>query len=57
MSVKKTEDFLYFQNKASHYHNIVKAKSRLDDKIHESLLHTVDYHDIKNIKKHQPHLR
>jgi hypothetical protein len=57
MSIKKTEDYVYFQNKASHYSNIIKAKSRLDMSQPRSLRKTIDYHDIRNAKKHQPHLR
>jgi hypothetical protein len=57
MSLKKSEEYYYFQNKASHYNNIINIKSRLDTKPPLTLRKTIDYHDIKNAKKHLPHLR
>lgn len=56
MSLKKSEEFFYFQNKASHYHNIRTAKSKLDNTPPQSFSQTIDYHQIKP-NNHQPSLR
>lgn len=33
MSINKSEEFVYFQNKAKHYDNIKKAKPAVKDKL------------------------
>jgi hypothetical protein len=39
---KRSEDFLYFQNKAQHYHNIRTARSRVEHHLPDSLSSTID---------------
>lgn len=57
MSVMKSEDFLYFQNKASHYNAIISAKSHISTHLPPNLRKTIDHpssynRDLSYNRKH-----
>lgn len=43
MSINRSEEFVYFQNKTKHYDNVKKARATVDDKLSKSLRHTIDH--------------
>jgi hypothetical protein len=43
MSVKRSENYLYFQNKAQHYHNIQTARPSVQSRLPASLRSTIDH--------------
>lgn len=43
MSINKSEDFVYFQNKAHHYHNIRNAKPHVNDHLDKSYRNTINH--------------
>ena len=47
MSINKSEEFIYFQNKARHYQNIRKMKPHVNDHLEKSYRHTIN-HSPKN---------
>lgn len=55
--VKRSEDFIYFQHKSSHYHNVSTIKPKVDTKVPSVLSNSIDYHGIKPSFKHEHHLR
>lgn len=57
MSIERTEQFIYFQNKAKHYDNIRKIKPKIDDKLSKSMRNTIDYSISKSKKYKEPHLK
>ncbi len=50
MSIEKTEEFIYFQNKAKHYDNIRKIKPTVDDQLSKSMRNTMDHTSPPNKK-------
>ena len=42
MNIKKTEEFVYFQNKARHYANLKNMKSTVKSKRHSRQYSTLD---------------
>ena len=55
MSINKSEQFLYFQNKAKHYDNIKKAKPTVRDHLQKSYRHTIS-HEAKK-KSIEPYMK
>lgn len=51
MSINRSEQFLYFQNKSKHYDNINKVKATVDDKLSKSLRNTIDHSSSRNKDK------
>jgi hypothetical protein len=43
MSVKRSEGYLYFQNKAIHYHKVRTARPLINDQPPSSLRNTIDH--------------
>jgi len=41
MTINKTEEFLYFQNKAKHYDTIKNMKSSVNDKLEKRYMKTL----------------
>lgn len=58
MAINKSEEFLYFQNKAKHYESIRKAKPHVNDQLEKQYRHTIDHSpsNSKN-KRLQPYLK
>jgi hypothetical protein len=50
MSIERTEEFIYFQNKAKHYDNIRKIKPKVDDQLSKSMRNTMDHTSPPNKK-------
>ncbi len=51
MSINRSEQFVYFQNKSKHYDNINKVKATVDDKLSKSLRNTIDHSSSRNKDK------
>jgi hypothetical protein len=43
MTVKRSENYLYFQNKAQHYHNVQTAKSKVEHQLSLPMRRTLDH--------------
>ncbi len=55
-SVNKSEEFLYFQNKARHYDNIKKSKPSVSDKLEYTYLKTINHLPTRK-KRLEPYLK
>lgn len=57
MSINRSEEFVYFQNKTKHYDNVKKARATVDDKLSKSLRHTIDHSSDTRRKSIEPYLK
>lgn len=48
MAVKRSEDYLYFQNKAHHYRNIHEMKAAIEDQLPQRLRQTIDHSRLQD---------
>lgn len=51
---KRSEDFVYFQNKAQHYHNLKKAQPKVDDYLPPSVNATLTHNSLQKYNRDLP---
>ena len=49
MSINKSEEFVYFQNKAKHYQNIRNARPHIKDHLDKSYRNTINHSPTNRI--------
>lgn len=56
MATKRSEDYVYFQNKAHHYHNLEQARSRIRNRQLGALSYTIEHphnRDLTYLRQHE----